>query len=204
MYFLMQGTPFIYQGQEIGMTNTRFDSVEDFNCVGTRNEYALMKKQGIPEPQILNDLAMCTRDNSRSPMQWDASPNAGFSTALPWFKVNPNFAEINVARQESDPWSVLNFYRRMIALRKAEPAFVYGRYELLLEEDPQIYAYTRTLEGEQFVVISNISGQDALYSHLDFKLQHEQLLLANQEVLPHGDLMQLVLRPFEARVYRVS
>ena len=109
-----------------------------------------------------------------------------------------------MALQEGDPDSVLNFYRRLIALRKAEPALIYGQYDLIMDRDRQIYAYTRTLDEQQLVVICNLTNHDALYSHLDFNLSHAQLLLANRPVLPHGDTMRFVLRPYETRVYRVK
>jgi len=204
MYFLMQGTPFIYQGQEIGMTNSRFDSIEEFNDIGAKNSYREQLSQGIKPPQILERLSLTSRDNARTPMQWDVSANAGFSSGTPWLKVNPNFDSINVAAQEADPDSVLNFYRRMIALRKTEPALVYGSYELILEDDPQLFAYTRTLDGRKLVVICNLSNHDALYSHLDFHLGCEDLLLANYPVRPHESESRLVFHPFEARVYRCS
>jgi len=204
MCFLMQGTPFIYQGEEIGMTNSRFDNIDEFNDVWSKNLYRELRKKGMPEQKVLDYLSLVSRDNSRTPMQWNASSNAGFSTVAPWLKVNPNYQVINVALQEGDPDSVLNFYRRLIALRKAEPALIYGRYDLIMERDRQIYAYTRNLDEQELVVICNLTNHDALYSHLDFSLRHEQLLLANHEVLPHGETMRFVLRPYEARVYRVK
>jgi alpha-glucosidase len=202
MYFLMEGTPFIYQGQEIGMTNTRFDGIEDFNDVFAKNEFAQQRAKGVPADAIIAELAITARDNSRTPMQWDASPNAGFTTGKPWLKVNPNYPAINVAQQEADPDSVLNYYRRLIALRKAEPVLVHGRYTLLMEADPQIYAYTRTLGDEQIVVIANLSGRAADFHHAGLDLPHAGLLLANHEVAPHADADRITLRPFEARVYR--
>ncbi|MBD5802318.1 Oligo-1,6-glucosidase [Azoarcus sp. Aa7] len=204
MYFLMEGTPFIYQGQEIGMTNTRFDGIEDFNDVFAKNEFALQRAKGVPAEDIVAALAVTSRDNSRTPMQWDASPSAGFTSGTPWLKVNPNFPAINVAQQEADPESVLNYYRRLIALRKAEPVLVYGRYALLMENDPQIYAYTRTLGSEQIVVITNLSPEEVRCEHDGFALRHADLLLANYAVAPHEDTRRATLRPFEARVYRVS
>jgi alpha-glucosidase len=204
MYFLMEGTPFIYQGQEIGMTNTRFEGIEDFNDVFAKNEYAQQRAKGVPAEKIIAELAITSRDNSRTPMQWDASPHAGFSTATPWLKVNPNFTAINVAQQEADPDSVLNYHRRLIALRKAEPVLVHGRYTLLMKSDPQLYAYTRTLDGHRIVVITNLSVKPAHYRHAGMTLHHVDLLLANHEVAPHADADHLTLRPYEARVYRVN
>ncbi|HJV24700.1 MAG TPA: alpha-glucosidase [Aromatoleum sp.] len=204
MYFLMQGTPFIYQGQEIGMTNVRFDDIDDFDCVFARNEYALQRGKGVPVEEVIAKLSVVARDNSRTPMQWDGTPNAGFTSGRPWLKVNENFSAINVAAQQDDPDSVLNYHRKLIRLRKAEPTLVYGRYTLLMEDDPQIYAYTRTLDDEAFVVITNLSGKEAVYRHDGFALRHADLCLANITVAPHEESREAVLRPYEARVYRVS
>ncbi len=203
MYFLMQGTPFIYQGQEIGMTNTRFDSINDFDCVGAKNQYAEMKKKGMPEQEILHILGITARDNSRTPMQWDATSNAGFSTNTPWLKLNPNYSKINVAQQNIAADSVLNFYRQLIRLRKNEPALIYGNYDLIMESDPQIYAYTRTLDDEKFIVIVNLSKTSAYYNNPEFSLKHSHLMLVNYPVLPHPDTNHMPLRAFEARVYRI-
>jgi len=204
MYFLMQGTPFIYQGQEIGMTNLRFDGIEDFNCVFARNDFSIQQAKGVPVEEIIAALAVTARDNSRTPMQWDASPNAGFTAGAPWIKVNPNYPDINVAQQEVDPDSVLSYYRRLITLRKREPVLVHGRYGLLMEADPQIYAYTRTLDGQQIVVITNLSGDEADYHHPGIGLPHGGLLLANYPVAPHALSDRARLRPYEARVYRLG
>jgi alpha-glucosidase len=202
MYYLMLGTPFIYQGQEIGMTNTQFTSINDFNCVGAKNQYAELSEQGMPEPEILHLLARTGRDNSRTPMQWDSSANAGFSTAQPWLKVNPNYKQINVAKQQPDSGSILNFYRKLIALRKAEPALIYGHYDLLLEDDKQIYAYTRTLDEQQVLIICNLSAETADYSVKECVVDGKKLLLANYSVAEHGPVNSFALRPFETRIYR--
>ncbi|MGB5445986.1 MAG: alpha-glucosidase, partial [Psychromonas sp.] len=202
MYFLMKGTPFIYQGQEIGMTNTQFTCIDDFNCVGAKNRYAELIAQGMPELQILHLLAKIGRDNSRTPMHWDNSKNAGFTAGQPWLKVNPNYETINVAEQLQDSNSIFNFYRQMIALRKAEPALIYGNYDLLLAKDKQIYAYTRTLDQQQFLVICNMAGEVARYNHHDYALGSDNLLLSNYPVDAHEKINTFLMRPFEARVYR--
>jgi len=202
MYFLMQGTPFIYQGQEIGMTNTQFASIDDFNCVGAKNQYAQLREQGMPEEEILHLLAKTGRDNSRTPMQWDNSVNAGFSTAQPWLKVNPNYQKINVAEQLQDSNSILNFYRKLIALRKAEPALIYGHYDLLLEKDKQIYAYTRTLDQQQLFIICNMTAKSAAYFDKNGTLASNDLLLSNYSVDTHEEVNTFELRPYETRVYR--
>jgi len=202
MFFLMQGTPFIYQGQELGMTNSRFASIGDFDDVLTHNRYALMRQEGLPEGEILDLLGVISRDNARTPMQWDDGPNAGFTTARPWLGVNPNFRDINATRQDRDPASVLNHYRSLIRMRRAEPALLYGHYELLMPDDPQVYAYARTLGDERCAVIVNLTGYDARYEHAGPPLNHADLLLANRPVAPHDPAWHIPLAPFEARVYR--
>lgn len=204
MYFLMQGTPFIYQGQEIGMTNTVFESIDDFNDVWAKNQFMLRRAAGEDEVAILDDISLTARDHSRTPMQWDGSANAGFSTGRPWLKPNPNYPHINVARQQDDPVSVLSFYRSLIALRKAEPTLIYGRYELLLPDDPQLYAYLRSGDDGRIVVITNLSDRAADFAVAGMVLQHAGLLLANRPVAPHAGTGSLTLQPFEARVYRID
>ncbi|ELY6273719.1 alpha-glucosidase [Cronobacter muytjensii] len=200
MYFLMQGTPFIYQGQEIGMTNTRFASLDDFDDVSAHNKARDLREQGMSEKDIVEFLTRAGRDNSRTPMQWDASPYAGFSTHEPWLKVNPNYEMINVESQQHDPHSVLNFYRQMIHLRKREPALIYGRYEPLLDDHEQIYAYGRTLGEERLVVLCNLSGKAAEWEAQALSLDGATCLLANFSESPEGHR----LKAWEARVYKLA
>ncbi len=200
MYFLMQGTPFIYQGQEIGMTNTRFASLDDFDDVSAHNKARDLRDQGMSEEDIVEFLTRTGRDNSRTPMQWDASPYAGFSTHEPWLKVNPNYEMINVESQQHDPHSVLNFYRQMIHLRKREPALIYGRYEPLLDDHEQIYAYGRTLGEERVVVLCNLSGKVAEWEAQALSLDGATCLLANFSEGPEGHR----LKAWEARVYKLA
>ncbi|ELY5829893.1 alpha-glucosidase [Cronobacter turicensis] len=200
MYFLMQGTPFIYQGQEIGMTNTRFASLDDFDDVSAHNKARDLRDQGMREEEIVEFLTRTGRDNSRTPMQWDASPYAGFSTHEPWLKVNPNYEMINVESQQHDPHSVLNFYRQMIHLRKREPALIYGRYETALDDHEQIYAYRRVLGDEQLVVLCNFSGKAAEWDAGALSLEGAFCVLANLDDTqePHR------LRAWETRVYKLA
>lgn len=199
MYFLMQGTPFIYQGQEIGMTNTRFASLADFDDVSAKNKARDLKRQGMSEAEIIEFLTRTGRDNSRTPMQWDSSPHAGFSTHEPWLKVNPNFEMINVANQLHDPQSVLNFYRQMIHLRKREKALIYGRYDLLLADHEQIYAYSRIYGDERFLVLCNMSGKAASWDKAALALEGAQCVLANFAEWEED----YRLRAWEARVYKL-
>ncbi|EOV8960354.1 alpha-glucosidase [Cronobacter turicensis] len=200
MYFLMQGTPFIYQGQEIGMTNTRFASLDDFDDVSAHNKARDLRDQGMSEEEIVAFLTRTGRDNSRTPMQWNASPYAGFSTHEPWLKVNPNYEMINVESQQHDPHSVLNFYRQMIHLRKREPALIYGRYETVLDDHEQIYAYRRVLGDETLVVLCNFSGKAAEWDAGALSLEGAFCVLANLDDTqePHR------LRAWETRVYKLA
>ncbi len=204
LYFLMEGTPFIYQGQEIGMGNSRFLRIEDFRDVASLNAHALGLAAGRAEEEVIALLERTSRDNARTPMQWDDSAHAGFSTATPWIGVNPEYRQVNVAAQREDEDSVLAFYRRLIALRRAEPALLYGRYRLLMADDRQIYAYGRRLDRDSIVVMVNLSAQPARFRHHGIRLRHDALLLANLPVGVHADCSVLDLRPFEARVYRLG
>jgi alpha-glucosidase len=203
MYFLMQGTPFIYQGQEIGMTNVQFDSIDDYDDVAVKNMYRIKREEGVSHEDIMAVIWASSRDNSRTPMQWNSAENAGFTSGTPWMKVNPNYTEINVEKQEQDKNSILNFYKKMISLKKENEIFTYGTYDLLLEDDKQIYAYTRTLGEEQVVVITNLSKKEAIFEST-LTLNAENLLLANEEVAAHGDVTSISLNPYEVRVYRVK
>ncbi|MEH7247284.1 alpha-glucosidase [Neobacillus niacini] len=199
IYFFMQGTPFIYQGQEIGMTNVKFDSIDDYNDVSAKNMYALKKAEGISHEEIMEVIWASGRDNSRTPMQWSAEKNAGFSSGSPWLKVNPNYKEINVVLQKKDEDSILNFYKKMIQLKKENEVLTYGTYDLLLAEDPQIFAYTRTLGKEKILVIANLSVKPAETSSINIEKCY--LLLNNYQVAEQENMH--ILQPYETRVYRM-
>ncbi|MFZ5625931.1 MAG: glycoside hydrolase family 13 protein [Bacillota bacterium] len=201
----LQGTPYIYQGQEIGMTNVKFDSIEDYRDIETLNMYREELAKGSKPEEILPLIHAKGRDNARTPMQWDASANAGFTGGQPWIKVNPNYREINVEQALQDPDSVFHYYKRLIRLRKEMPVFVYGTYDLLLPEDEQIYAYTRTLGEEKLLVVLNFSAATPLFTmpaELE-QFSQRQLLIANYPVSDE-ESREFRLRPYEARVYRFS
>ncbi|UOQ45263.1 alpha-glucosidase [Halobacillus salinarum] len=200
MYFFMQGTPFIYQGQEIGMTNVAFPSIEDYDDVAAKNFYASKKAEGWDEQEIMKVLWNTSRDNSRTPMQWSTTAHAGFSTAEPWMKVNPNYSEVNVKDQLDTPESILNFYKQMIDLKKRYELFTYGVYQLLMDNDPKVYAYSRTFENHKAYIITNLTDQEAEF-HSPRLLPYETLALANQTVEEHEPLNTFGLRPYEARIY---
>ena len=155
----MRGTPYTYGGDELGMTNIRFDKIEDYQDIETRNMYAQLKAEGGDLAQFLTAQKLTARDNGRTPFQWDATAYAGFSTGKPWLAINPDYAQINAAAEEKDPNSVLNYFRRTTALRRQHKVLVYGAYQLLDAANPHIYAYTRTLGDEKALVVLNFTSE---------------------------------------------
>ena len=202
MYFMQQGTPFIYQGQEIGMTNVKFDSIYDYNDVKGINIYKEKLAEGLTKEEALKYVWAVSRDNSRTPMQWDDSINSGFTEGKPWINVNENYKDINVKLQLKDENSILNFYKKMIKIRKEYKTLIYGSYNLILDEDEKIYAYTRSMNNEKFIVIVNLSQDEAKYNYDEY-LNYEGLLLSNYKVDEHILMKEFTLRPYEARLYKL-
>ncbi|MCE4963216.1 glucohydrolase [Staphylococcus haemolyticus] len=198
VYFLQQGTPFIYQGQEIGMTNYPFESIETFNDVAVRNEYQIVKEQGGDVDQLLNKYRMENRDNSRTPMQWSDSTNGGFTEGKPWFPVNPNYKDINVAHQLEDEHSVLNFYKKLIQLKKSHEIYTYGQFDLIDGENENVFAYTRQLEGKTVVVAGNLTDKQSSLT-LPFDIDEDAIKLHNY----NSQLDATSLKPFEAFVAEI-
>lgn len=190
----LKGTPYIYQGEELGMTNVTWN-IEDYNDVEIKNywkEHVLTGK--VSAEEVLPGIQKTARDNARTPMQWDSSENAGFTTGKPWLRVNENYTEINAADEEKDENSVLNYYRRLIELRKSDvELFVYGMFEDVCPEDENIYAYTRTgKDGRKLLVIANWTKSE---SKLKIDISKGKLLLSNYN--EHSEM----LKPYEARIY---
>ncbi|NEZ94054.1 alpha-glucosidase [Clostridium botulinum] len=203
MYFMQKGTPFIYQGQEIGMTNVKFEDIEDYNDIKTINIYKEKIKKGIPKDQALKYVWETSRDNSRTPMQWDTTENAGFSKEKPWMKINSNYVDINVREQENNLNSILNFYKKIIRVKKENEALIYGKYNLILAHHEQIYAYTRTLGNEKFIVIANLTNNEVKYTYKREKLNYKGLIISNYSIEKHEDITEILLKPFEARLYKI-
>ncbi|MVX66434.1 alpha,alpha-phosphotrehalase [Clostridium chromiireducens] len=203
MYFMQMGTPFIYQGQEIGMTNSDYESIDDFDDVATLDNYKEKVAYGMSEEEALRVIKATTRDNSRTPMQWNNSENGGFTSGTPWIKVNRNYKEINVEDELKDEDSILNFYKRMIHVRKGNKTLIYGQYNIILEEHDKIYAYTRSLDNEKYLIITNISTENVEYNYSEENLKYEGLILSNYKVYEHADMTKFVLRPYEARLYKL-
>lgn len=201
MYFFMQGTPFIYQGQEIGMTNVQFDELTDYDDIQSVNRARQMMEEGTPREEAMNYIYASSRDNVRTPMQWNSQPEAGFTTGTPWLGVNPNYADINVAESLKDPNSIYHFYKEMIALRRDNEALIYGSYELVLPLHKQVYAYKRQGESETYLIVVNVFNDSAEVDLTPFDLK--ELVLTNYEV-PNSLEKDIQLRPYEARLYRLA
>ena len=204
MLLTLKGTPFIYQGDELGMTNYPFTKIEQFDDIEVRNAWKaeVLTKQ-IDAEDYLSHLRKTSRDHSRTPMQWDNSANGGFTSAVtPWFAVHPNYNEVNARQELADPNSIYHYFQQMIELRKRTPAFVYGDYADLDPTNPFLFVYTRTLGADQFLVALNFSTNTLPYV-LPNGLKTGRLLLSNLAGKEEADASTINLKPWEARVYRL-
>lgn len=196
---MMQGTPYVYQGQELGMTNVPFEGVEDFRDLDSINAYhELVEDQKVfSKEEMMRYLRYKSRDNARTPFQWDDSENAGFTTGTPWIMVNPNYKEINAKAELADPNSVFYYYQKLIQLRKEKEIIVYGTYDLLLPESEELYVYTRTLGEEKLLVVCNFSENEV---ELDIpeEFRKGSYLISNYETRPVENTMKL--RAYESFV----
>ncbi|MFQ1654638.1 alpha,alpha-phosphotrehalase [Aeromonas veronii] len=197
----LQGTPYIYQGEEIGMTNPGYQHINDYQDVESRNIFAIKQAEGMSEAEILSILGAKSRDNSRTPMQWSAAANAGFTQGTPWLKPAANYPEINAEAALADQNSVFWHYRDLIALRKAHPIFTQGDYQELLTGHPQIWAYARRANGQTLLVVSNFYGEPVEFA-LPAELQSGQgrLLLGNYPDSP-AQPQSGMLRPYESLIW---
>ena len=197
---MMQGTPYVYQGEELGMTNAHLDDIADYRDLETLNYHRTMVGTGkVDEKTAMAGIARMSRDNARTPMQWTAGENAGFTTGTPWIGVNPNYLGINAEAAVADQNSVFHHYRRLIALRKEHPVIVHGSFTPLLEEDPRVYAYTRTLNGRVLLVLANWSDRTVEVDLPENVVSSDpELILGN---LPDPGDATAPLRPWEARVH---
>ncbi|PKQ46651.1 alpha-glucosidase [Confluentibacter flavum] len=198
----MRGTPYIYYGDEISMTNIHFDSISQYKDIAAINGYkkALSEKKDMDA--FMRDLNFTSRDNGRTPMQWDTSTNAGFTTGTPWLPVNENHKEINVAAQENNPNSVLNHFKKMVKLRKDNEVLVYGAYKLLDENNEEVYAYTRTLDGKKMLVLLNFTNHESSIS-VNAAKKIESILINN-----YSDLInkngKITLKPYQSVICSIK
>jgi len=197
---LHRGTPYVYQGEELGMTNAPFAAIEDFRDIESRNHYADAVARGEDPEHVLAVMRAMSRDNARTPMQWDASEHAGFTAGTPWMPVNPNHVEINAQAAVADPGSVFHHYRRLIELRHTEPVVAHGDFTMLLPDDERVYAFTRRLGDVTLLVLGNFSGSRAAADVPDAAAWARAELVLGTGPEPAGD--ELVLEPWEARIYR--
>ncbi|PFK46928.1 glucohydrolase [Bacillus cereus] len=202
---MMKGTPYIYQGEEIGMTNVHFDSIDEYRDIETLNMYReKVIELGEDEEKVMQSIYIKGRDNARTPMQWNANEHAGFTTGEPWIGLNPNYKEINVEQALQDQESIFYYYKKLIELRKKHEMIVYGTYDLILEEHPSIFAYVRTWRDEKLLVIANFTSDESV-----FELP-EEIMYGDIELLIHNYNVQdeviesIALRPYETRVYKVK
>ncbi len=195
----MRGTPYVYNGDELGMTNADFQSIDEFRDVATLNEYRHQVDMGADMEAHFNRIRFGSRDNGRTPFQWDNTTNAGFSTGTPWIKVAPNYTNINAAAEENDPNSCLSYFRKLIRLRKENPVLVYGKYTLLDKDNPDVYAYTRELDGKKMLILLNFTAKEAR-ANTGLDLGKARVVLGNYEK-PGLDGS---LRPYEAVIFELE
>lgn len=203
---MMQGTPYVYQGEELGMTNCPFGSIENYRDLESINAYHELTEAGLRQPEeLLECIAYKSRDNARTPMQWNSSKNGGFTEGTPWIMVNPNYKEINAEQEMADPDSVFHYYQHLIALRRSSSwsdIIVYGHYELLAPENPQVFAYTREYEGRKLLVICNLSSEKVSFEIPDsVSWTQADRLIGNYK---YQELARKTeLRPWEAEVWAI-
>lgn len=204
---MMQGTPYIYQGEELGMTNVRFASLSDYNDLEIHNMYRERVTEGGADPaMVMESIYVKGRDNARTPMQWDDGENAGFTAGRPWLQVNPNYTAINAKAALADPDSIYYYYQELIRLRKSHDIIVYGSYELILADHEQIYAYTRTLGNERLLVLINFSEREASYELEESEFPGQGTRLIGNYETAEEPALRGVLRPYEAQaiLYRTE
>ncbi|MVN22139.1 glycoside hydrolase family 13 protein [Mucilaginibacter arboris] len=198
----MRATPYVFAGDEIGMSNIKFDDIGDYRDIETLNWYKKLQQDGEDTQKYLEGWKLTARDNSRTPFQWNSETNSGFSSAKPWIKVNPNFSAVNEALQQADPDSILNYFRKVIQLRKANPGLIYGKYELLDKDHEQVYAYIRSLDKQQLLVMFNFSTKEAEFN-LPFNISHDAVLINNYQVLKL-DRQKAYLRPYQSVIISIT
>ena len=198
----MKGTPYIYQGEELGMTNVRFDDINDYNDIESLNMYKDRLSKGYSHNEIMESIYAKGRDNARTPMQWDDSENAGFTTGTPWLAVNKNYDKINAKQCLQDENSIFNHYKKLIDIRKNNDTIIYGDYKLLCEDDENIFAYVRELNGDKILVVCNFYDKDVEFK-FDGDFNYSKVLLSN-----YNDSSKMIeklkLRPYEAVMYRFN
>jgi oligo-1,6-glucosidase len=194
----MRGTPYYYNGDELGMTNAGFAGIKDYRDVQTLNEYQHLKNTGVDTTEYLKRISFGSRDNGRKPFQWNGTNNAGFTNGTPWIAVNKNYKEINEAQEEKDPNSILNYFRKIVQVRKNNLVLVYGKYTLLDKDNPDVYAYTRELNGTKFLILLNFKSKTSSFN-TDIDLNNVKLISDN-----YASHSKDTLQPYEAAIYQLQ
>lgn len=202
---MMKGTPYIYQGEEIGMTNVRFESIDEYRDIETLNMYKeKVIERGEDIDKVMQSIYIKGRDNARTPMQWDDREHAGFTTGEPWIAVNPNYKEINVKQAIQDEESIFYYYKKLIELRKNNEIVVYGTYDLILENNPSIFAYVRTYGEEKLLVIANFTADECIFELPEDIIYSEAELLIHNYDVENVLIENITLRPYEAMVFKLK
>ena len=201
----MPGTPFIYQGEEIGMVNVKFDTIDDYNCRYTLGDYNAMIKSGVTPKEAINILAPKSRDNARTPYQWDDTENSGFTSGKPWIKLNPIYKEINLATDRASEDSIFAFYKELIRMRRENPAIIDGDLKFLLEDHNEILMYTRTCARQTLLIIANFSGSASSFNipkEINKRVWNRHL--TNKKITPPSLTTNRVLLPWEVEIYELA
>lgn len=201
-YLCLGGTPFIYQGQEIGMTSIKLPEIEMYEDVSTKNVYKMARSFGLSHERVMSLAKRASRDNARTPVQWDDGKNAGFTSAeKPWFHINPNYEQVNVANDRENPDSIWSFYKKLISLRKANPVFTYGNYKEYMKDSDDLYVYERCLDGKKLFVICSFTEKQVIFEAPEgIELNSGELLISNYKY-PALSNNRFKTKPYEARVY---
>jgi glycosidase len=196
----MQGTPYVYQGEEIGMTGVKFESIDDYRDIETKQIYQILKDQGWDEKKIMRSIYAKSRDNSRTPFQWNDHKNAGFSVANPWLKVNPNYQTVNADLDMKDPDGVYLYYQQLFKLRKQEPIFLEGDFQLIYQDHPKVFAYIRKTKEKRILVIGSFSDQTILMDLSGYHLK--KIMITND----HNVLLakQMTLSPYYTAIIEIG
>ncbi|WP_339145628.1 MULTISPECIES: alpha-glucosidase [unclassified Sutcliffiella] len=202
---MMKGTPYVYQGEELGMTNVAFETIDSYKDIETLQAYTELKEQGFSEEEVMQSIHEKSRDNARTPMQWTSEEYAGFSTSEPWLAVNPNYTSINAEAEVANEASIFHYYKQLIQLRRQNDLIVYGDYQLILEEDPEIFAYVRTYQDKKLLVICNFYEEEPIFKlPREINFMTKQLLLSNYKVDEQTSISEFSMQPYEARVYLLN
>ncbi|WP_231427386.1 alpha-glucosidase [Pedobacter sp. Leaf250] len=201
----MRGTPFYFNGDELGMSNIKFNNIDDYRDIATINAYKSIKAKGVDVQVFMDKQKFISRDNTRTPFQWDTSLNAGFTSGKPWIKVNPNYKTVNVVTEEKNLLSELNYFKKLVALRKSSPVLVYGDYKVFDIENPDVYCYTRTHGQEKMLIVLNFSAKAFSYPlDQNIKISAAKVLMNNYNNGPNFTDKEINLKPWQALVFKLN